>query len=300
MSRYVIRNVLIMVFLLMLVSCAQGDFSPAPAAEAPAAPDAAQRQSLAAEPGYAFFFDFAEEAVEFDQEPQTRAERLIIQSATVHLESEYFDDVVDSLRNIPGMVGGYTQTENLSVHPRRQFEIVMRVPAAEFESVLGQIQAIADVRSMNISAEDVTDQFYDMASRLETRLIEEDRILELIDQTTRLSDLLELESRLASTRLQIERYRASLADMASRITYSTIRVVLVDVAQVYEPIAVASFGERIGGAFGSSVDGTIAVIQTIIVILAGAIIPLAIVSPVVVLLVLRRRKKTAVSMAESG
>jgi hypothetical protein len=38
-----------------------------------------------------------------------------------------------------------------------------------------------------------------------------------------------------------------------------------------------TLGERIGGAFGDSVDGTIRALQGIVVFFAGAVIPLALV-----------------------
>ena len=294
MYRFTIRITLLLIFVLMLTSCAQADFEPAPAAA-----DAAVGFDMAP-PGQALFplreyAEFVAEEGLFRTEPQAPAERLIIQTASVQLETESFDDAVASLRNIPGVFGGYTQSERLLTG---WFEITIRIPAAYFDTALERIEQIAFTRSMNVSSEDVTDRFYDMSGRLETRLIEEERILALIDQTEVLRDLLDLESRLASTRLQIERYRTNLADLAGRITYSTIHVYLVDVEDAYFAIAAATFGERVGSAFGASIDTTISVIQFVIVVLAGAIIPLAIISPIIIFIIYRRRKKAA--LAETG
>ena len=305
MYRSIIRYALLLALMLMLVSCAQGInermAEPAPVAEAPAAAADASAAPQAAAPAWSYAAEVAAGDHFIDQEPQAPAQRLIIQTASVQLETENFDDAVSNLRNIPSVFGGYTQAERLfAVNRQRRFEIVMRVPAADFETALWQIEQIANTRSLSISAEDVTDRFYDMSARLTTRLIEEERILALIDQTDTLRELLDLESRLASTRLQIERYRTSLADLAGRITYSTIHVNLFDMEETYETVAAATFGERIGGAFGSSIDGTISVIQFIIVVLAGAIIPLSIVSPFVILFVFYHRKKAALPLAESG
>ena len=296
------REMFVLLFLLtILTACAASDAVSAVDDAAPVAEVAvAAPPAPAAAPGYALF-DAALSGGQREFGLQAPVQRLIIQTATVQLETESFGGTVDNLRDIPIAFGGYTQSERLfTIHQQQQFEIVMRVPAAEFDNALAQIRQIAAVRSLNISAEDVTDQFYDMSSRLETRLIEEERILALIDQTTRLADLLELESRLAATRLQIERYRTSLADLESQITYSTIHVHLFDMEEIYEAVFAISFGERVGGAFGSSIDGTISVIQFIIVVLAGAIIPLAIISPVIILLVFRYRRKATSTLAETG
>lgn len=302
MNRIVVRNVLLLIFVLMLSSCGQGiDFEPAPVAEAPAAAADAMPPPQAAAPTWSYAAEVAGGGDMFiDHESQAPTQRLIIYMASVQLETESFEVAVSRLRNIPSVFGGYAQSERLfTVGRQSQFEIVIRVPAADFEIALELIQQIAATRSLNISAEDVTDQFYDITARLATRVIEEERILALIDQTSRLSDLLELESRLATTRLQIERYEASLANLDDLITYSTIHVHLFDIEETYEPIVAATFGERIGGAFGSSIDGTISVIQFVIVVLAGSVIPLTIISPVIFLFVLRHRRKKAMALAES-
>ena len=298
MYRSIIRNALLLVFLLMLASCAQGDFEPVRFAEAPAAAADAAPAPQAATPGYAPQVAAGGQFIDQEQAP---AQRLIIQTASVQLETESFDEAVNSLRNIPSAFGGYAQSERLFTAwgGQRRFEITIRVPAIDFENALEQIDAVAPTRSFSVSAEDVTDRFYDMASRLETRLIEEERILALIDQTNTVRELMSLESRLAATRLQIARYQTSLTDLAGQIAYSTIHVHLFDMHEAYEIAAAATFGERIGGAFGSSIDGTIRAIQFVVVVLAGAIIPLAILSPVILLLVLRLRKRAVMPLAES-
>jgi len=204
------------------------------------------------------------------------AVRHIIQTANVELETEYFDEVVTTLRQLAPNVNGYVESEMLSVQNRRRFTIVLRVPSVYFDTVLRQVENLADVRATTQRAEDVTDRFYDMASSLETRRIEEVRILELIDTTQNISELLTLESRLSNTRQVIQQYEAQLNNLAGQIAYSTIIVHLQDISQQATIIAAPTLGERIGGAFGDSVDTTVNGFQNIIVFLAGAVIPLTI------------------------
>jgi len=204
-------------------------------------------------------------------------ERHIIQTAWTELETEYFDDVVSDLRQIPEAIGGYVESQNLSRHGRRIFNMTMRIPAASFQDVLLQVENLADVRTSSQSAEDVTDQFYDIEARLQTRRIEEERLLALIEEADNVHDLLELERRLSSTRLQIETYTAQLTNLAGRIAYSTIFVTLFDIAEEEViPIIGPTLGERIGGAFGDSVDSVVTAGQNFVIFMAGIIIPLLI------------------------
>jgi len=207
----------------------------------------------------------------------TQRERHVIQTAWTELETEYFDDVISDLRQIPEFVDGYVESDQLSRRGGRIFNITMRIPAASFQDVLSQVENLADVRTSSQSAEDVTDQFYDTEARLQTRRIEEERLLALIEAAENVHDLLELERRLSSTRLQIETYTAQLTNLAGRIAYSTIFVTLFDIAEEeIIPIAGPTLGERIGGAFGDSVDAIVTTGQNFVIFIAGIIIPVLI------------------------
>jgi len=200
--------------------------------------------------------------------------RHIIQSASMEMESESFNEVKNELRNIAPHVGGYIESEMLSATGRPRLSIVLRIPAARFDEVVVYVASLGTVHHQNQWAEDVTDQFYDMAGNLETRRIEEERVLALIEQATDIHELLMLEARLSTVRQAIASYLSRLNQMAGQITYSTLTVSLTCAASP-EIAAAATLGERIGGAFGDSVDGTIRATQGFVVFLAGVIIPLA-------------------------
>ncbi|MCL1844622.1 MAG: DUF4349 domain-containing protein [Defluviitaleaceae bacterium] len=210
------------------------------------------------------------------EEIAERDERHIIQNAVVEMETEDFGGVVDALRGIADGVGGYVESELLTTRSlRRVFTIVMRVPTGEFSAALAHAESLAEIRTSSQTAQDVTDQFYDAVSSLETRRIEENRLLALIDEAENIHDLLALETRLTNTRMAIETYLAQLNNLAGQIAFSTITVTLFDASQA-PPAAPTAFGDRIGGAFGDSIDGTVRVAQNIVVFFAGAIIPLGI------------------------
>ena len=225
-----------------------------------------------------------------------QGQRHIIQTAHVELETEYFDDTVTKLRQLAPAVDGFVESEMLTGHGWRMLTIVMRVPVASFDTVMDQVKSLADIRYVSQRAQDVTDQFYDMIGSLEQRQVEEERILALIDEAQNINELLALEERLSSTRLSIEMYLSQLNNMAGQIAYSTISVTLFDIAEEEIEDTSPTLGERIGGAFGDSVDGTLSAVQNFIVFLAGVVIPLALLGLVgfAVYLVVRsvKRKRT--------
>ena len=218
-----------------------------------------------------------ESAAASHTDPQEQRQRHIIQTGWAELETKYFDDVVRSLRQVTTSVNGYIESENLATHARQIFNITLRIPSAYFQDVMLQIEGLADIRHSRQSAEDVTDQFYDTASRLATRRIEENRLLALIEDAIEVRDILDLERRLSETRVQIEMYDAVLIRMANQIAYSTIYVTVFDIAdQPIVPIAGPTLGDRVGGAFGDSINSITRGFQGFVVWLAGAIIPLVV------------------------
>jgi len=258
----------------VLQSLSLGDFAPAP----PAPPPPAEAPAFyAVATGSAANYTIMVNDPDFEPAYTTQRERHIIQTAWTELETEYFDDVISDLRQIPGVASGYIESEHLSRRGRRIFNMTMRIPAARFQDVLSQVEGLATVRSSSEQAEDVTDQFYDTDARLQTRRIEEERLLALIEEADNVHDLLELERRLSSTRLQIETYTAQLTNLAGRIAYSTIFVTLFDIAEAeIIPIVGPTLGERIGGAFGDSVDSVLTAGQNFVIFMAGIIVPLLI------------------------
>jgi len=205
--------------------------------------------------------------------------RHVIQTAEIEMETNDFDYVVAGLRQLAPAKGGYIESEVLSARVGRMFTIVLRIPVVYFYEVLDEVEALADVRVMNQRAQDVTDRFYDMIGSLELRRIEEERLLALIAEAENINDLLALEQRLSNTRLSIEMYNAQLGNMAGQIAFSTIAINLIDIANEDRATAATpTIGERIGGAFGASVDGTVNAFQVVIVFMAGVLVPMAIIA----------------------
>jgi len=281
--------------LLALAACASSDdYAPAPAADNHIAlpmtggSRGVGRASQEAA-NWAYAADMASSFMELEDEAPGQvgwediagqAERHVIQNAEVEMETEHFDDTVAALRLKAPATGGYVESEMLTNRGQRIFTIVLRVPANDFDTVLGQVENLAYVRTTSQRAQDVTDSFYDMIAGLELRRIEEDRLLALIEEAENINEILALEARLSTTRLSIESYTAQLNNMAGQIRYSTIIVTLFDIAPNDAVIATSTLGERVGGAFGDSLDGTTRAVQGIIVFLAGAVIPLVLLAAI--------------------
>jgi hypothetical protein len=191
---------------------------------------------------------------------------------------DHFEEVVEALRLTAPSVGGFVESSSLGHSEARgwrprTFNITLRVPAEYFDWALNYIESLATVTSSMQNAEDITSEFYDMLGRLETRRIEEERVLAFIEQAVEINDLLALEERLGQIRMQIEQYMSRINHLDQLATFSTIHVRLTEEETV---VIAATLGGRIGQSFTGSLRATGAFFQNLIIFMAGAVVPLSV------------------------
>jgi len=234
--------------------------------------------------------------------------RMVIQTANMSIESaeEDFGDTMAALQGLPDRFGGFIEASNLNNFTRmdiygnerqeRFFSAIIRVPVGYFDAAMAYISGLAELTAQNIFAEDITDRFYDMAGRLETRRLEETRILALIGEAETLDQLLNLESRLTQVRTQIRRYESQMDNMADRAALSTIHVSLSHIQIAPIPPEPAGLFARIGQGFSGSASGTANFFTNALLVLARISIPalaIAVFTVVVVRVALKLSRRPA-------
>lgn len=234
--------------------------------------------------------DVAEEAeiYAYDSGAQTTSEMQrmddkIIQTADVELKTDLFDEAVERLRNAATQFGGYVESANMqgdfnSRGSSRYFYIVLRVPTNRFDEARRYVEEQGKVVRSNQSATDVSAEYYDLAGRLETKRIEEERVLDMIGRATKIEDLLNLEERLGWIRTDIERFQSRLNTIDRLAAFSTIRISLNEVTKEEIVIVSDDLGGRVQQAFVKSVNAIVSALQEIVIFLAGAIIPLLLIA----------------------
>ena len=218
------------------------------------------------------------------------APRMLIQRATLDMTTKEFTATLVNLRDAAAAFGGYIESSNLSAYTPwhwdndvrlgRNFWITIRVPVARFEEALRHVEGYGEVLALNQTTDDVTGQFADFQRRMEVRLVEEERLLELVGQATTLQNIFTLEDRLTQVRHHIEFYRGAMLGLGDQAAFSTITVNLWEILDEEEDDeeeeAGYTFGQRISNTFGASLDVVSAILQGFVVFMAGAIVPLLI------------------------
>ncbi|MYU24247.1 DUF4349 domain-containing protein [Streptomyces sp. SID8352] len=182
-----------------------------------------------------------------------------------------------------GYVGDESTTRGSDGHERTR--VVLRVPVDSYREVLTELEGAGRLVSREAKAEDVTDQVVDVESRIASQRASVARVRELMDQATRLSDIVALEGELGTRQAELESLLARQKSLKDRASLATITLSLSETA----PQARDS-GEDDGPGFADALSGGWDAFVTVLrwlLLVIGAVLPFAAVGAVLLLVWLR-------------
>jgi hypothetical protein len=221
-------------------------------------------------------------------------DRLIIRTGNMKLEVESFDEtekkIVESVRNHNGFVSN--NTSKLNTSGQKQGTIVVRVPTDKYDALISDIASFGKVMSQNISSRDVTEEYIDLEARQKTQKELEQRLLKLLsERTARLTDIVEVEEKLASVRRNIESTEGRMRFLRNQAEFSTLTI------SVYEPSLLETssgggFFYEIGQGFKKGLKGFTEVLSGLIMLIVALLPVIAILFVIYFVLrkILKKRK----------
>ena len=124
--------------------------------------------------------------------------------------------------------GGYVEEDNQSTNAdenRKQYELKIRIPAKNFDFLLDSVSSTADkIDTKNISVTDETTKYIDIQTRLNNKKLLEKRYLELLNKSSKVSDLLEIQNKLTEIRSDIESTQGQLNYLSKQVAYSSLDI----------------------------------------------------------------------------
>ncbi|MCL1997662.1 MAG: DUF4349 domain-containing protein [Turicibacter sp.] len=287
---------LIVVLLLILAACGAGNGVSVEMSPAIAEPVAEVWVTGGMAGGGAYFATPA--AGSFAAPAPALSERMVIRNSTLSLNTTEFDYTTAAIENLVISFGGFIEWSNTWSRTVRGEEFwstnyTLRIPSVHFDEMNTELMRLGTIIRFEVLSEDVTAQFQDATSRLNIRLEEEARILTMLEATDVLEELIALEARLADVRIIIESHRQNLEDIQHMVSFSTIELFLQEVDDDGIMPTFDGFFGQIGGAFGSSIGFSLALVENFFVLLASITLPLIILaSPfLAIFLVIRRKNK---------
>lgn len=251
------------------------------------APGASTRQAARAVPesdqSYGGVMDMAAEAA---PAPQARQEK-IIRTVSMSLSTRTFDDDLERIQTNLTSLGGYVENSDLSAdaRARRTASLRLRVPVDKLDGFLNDLKGVGYLVSLSESAEDISEQYTDVETRLATQQAKMERLQALLKQAESVEDLLAIETEIANTQYQLDSMTGTLRGYDSRVNYATVWLTLTE-ETVQETQGQPTLGARIAAAVSDAWAYAKAFLADAAVFLI-VLLPYALVLGVVVYLIIR-------------
>jgi uncharacterized protein DUF4349 len=219
------------------------------------------------------------------------ASAMIIRTANATIQVDSLETGIAAIRQLARRLGGYvansaTQTGQDQL---RSSTLELKIPSARFDEAMTALTPLGKVEAVNVSSEDVGEEYVDVSARTANTRRLETRLVELLaTRTGKLSDVLEIERELARVREQIERFDGRLRYLRARTALSTLAITIHEPA----PIVASRPGTHpIRDAFGLAWRNFVGLVAVAIAS-SGVLIPLGAVVALA-LLAWRRFRSTA-------
>ena len=188
--------------------------------------------------------------------------RKIIRNYDISLATNTFDDDLAYINAKLSELGGYVLSSSLSgSKPEaygdsgRSLSMTLRVPAEKASDFVSGVQQLGKVDYIHDYTDDVTDQYFDVDTRLAVLKDQLERLRAIMVETDNLADIITLEERISEVMLQIEELTGTLKRYDALIAYTTIDLSINERNAISGPADTKGTGERISEGFTDTLNG---------------------------------------------
>lgn len=154
---------------------------------------------------------------------------MLVRTGRAVIRVDSLEQGIARIRQLVAHVGGIVGNTTISAGADevRRAEMELRIPSANFDRAVTGLSPIGTVQSVNVTAEDVGEEYTDVTARVANARRLEARLLDLLDtRSGRLEEVLNLEREVARVREEIERYEGRLRYLRSRSSISMLTITL--------------------------------------------------------------------------
>jgi hypothetical protein len=162
---------------------------------------------------------------------ETQQSRMVIYHADLQLEVKDYKAVQSKIEQLVNDLHGYIVESNVYNHGEQQMEgrLTVRVPQVHFSSFISQVGEMSEkVNHQNITGQDVTEEYVDLESRLKSKEVVEERLLQFMKEAKETKDLLQISSDLAVVQEEIEQIKGRMTYLENQANLSTVSMTLYE------------------------------------------------------------------------
>ena len=152
-------------------------------------------------------------------------DRKIIQTATLTISTDEVSKKFEDVQNIAASAGGFVASSSFgNAGDKQTASITIRVPGDSYQRALSDLRKLGDVQGEQSGANDVTEEFTDLQSRLRNLQATEAQYVQFLLKAQNINEVLTVQDRLNSTRAEIEQVQGRVNLVQHQTDLATITV----------------------------------------------------------------------------
>lgn len=172
--------------------------------------------------------DTSSQSLEPD-EPDATEGRKIIRNARMSLQVQDVlatkDRIEEMIKTVRGLISNANINQDSSVPSAR---LTLWVPADVLEQVIEELNTYGKALNLEIFTNDITEQYFDMESRVRNLKIQEERLLDLYErEVKKLDEILQVEKEVQRVRTEIEQLEGRKRLWDRQVSLSTIEIAII-------------------------------------------------------------------------
>jgi len=212
----------------------------------------------------------------------------IIKDANVSVEVKNIDQDFKKIATWVESNGGYEFNRQASSYASsKNVTVVFKVPPEKLNVFLSFLSTVGNLSTTNISSNDITDDYYDTAARLQNLKNGRDQFLEIMKKAGTIDELLKVQAELNNITGEIESLEGKLKMWDKLVAESTVSL---SISEQSKPVNVSqnvswNFSTP-GEVWQAMKNGFIMVTNSICSILLWLLIAVVTLSPIIVIVVI--------------
>ena len=154
-------------------------------------------------------------------------EKAIISKGNVHLLSKDVEKTVFDVQALVDKYGGEITERETGTDDEgdvRVARLLLRIPSKSFQDAFVDLEQVADLKSSNSTAEDVTTQVIDTSVRIRAQRRSLRRVEVLLDRATSIRDIVAIEAQLTRRQADLDSLEKRKAFLSDQTEMSTVTV----------------------------------------------------------------------------
>ncbi len=162
-------------------------------------------------------------------------DRKIIKSVSLNTETKDFDGSIEWLKNyvlnFNGVIdNSYIDTGDISSkNYKKNAFYSIRIPSDKLDSFLGKIGDNLNITFKQESISDITEDYFDSESKLNSLKIEEENLNEMLKKAKSVDEMIKVEDKLSEVRANIESINKRIKNYDKQINYSRVDISIFEV-----------------------------------------------------------------------